>query len=378
MGKIAYLDLDSGISGDMFLGALIDLGGDAKLLEEIIQEFNFENVHVVIEEENRGIEGKNVKIKHSDQPHRELSEVIEMIEGSDLSGWVKEKSLETFRLIGEVESEIHGIELNNLELHEVGMVDSILDVVGSIALAHDLKIEKFYCSSIFVGSGHVECEHGKIPVPVPATEKLLEGMKINFTEKEGELVTPTGAALLNTLAEQLKPTDMRLKDVGVGYGDTKREEPNALRMFLGEKKNLEERIEVFTFYIDDLSPEKLSHGLDKIREKALDVYSVPVTGKKGRQGWEIKALGKKSEFEEIKEAILKETSTLGFRIEETKRIVEDRKIESVKTEFGEAKVKVSKEKAYPEYESCKKIAEENEVPLEEVYKIVKEAYKKEK
>ncbi len=375
MGNIAYLDLNSGISGDMFLAALIDLGGDAELLDVIIRKFNFEDVHILIQEENRGIKGKDLVIEHTDQPHRKLSEVLELIEDSNLEERIKKKSIETFRTLGKVESEIHGVKFDELELHEVGMVDSIIDIVGSIALIDDLNIDHIYCSTVYLGCGYTDCEHGTIPVPVPATERLLKGWNINFSEKKGELVTPTGAAILNTMVDQANIPDMQLLDIGVGYGDKKRDEPNALKIFMGEKKNKQESIDVFKFYIDDLSPEKLSYGLEKIRKKAIDVYSTPASGKKGRQGWEIKVLSKKDNFKEIKETILNETSTLGFRVENTKRIVVERKIEDVNTKYGEAKVKISKGNIYPEYESCKKIADKEGLEISKVYELVKKAYK---
>lgn len=378
MGKIAFLDLSSGISGDMLLGSLIDLGAEPALLNDIIDELDLENTHVEITDKERGLSGKDLKIKHKDQPHRKVAEVISIIEDSDLGEWVKAKSIEAFQTLGEVESDIHDVPFDELELHETGMVDSIIDVVGSIALVEDLGVEKIYASTVNFGTGHTECAHGKIPVPVPATEKLLGGWKVSFTEREGELVTPTGAVLLKILAEQKNPTDMRLKKVGVGFGDRETELPNALRIYLGNQENLDESIEEITFFIDDMSPEQLGHALERIREEALDSYTLSASGKKGREGWEIKVLCRKSQTDSVIKKIFQETSTLGLRIQEIRRIVADRKIEEVQTEWGPAKVKISSGRVAPEYESCKKIADDEGIPIAEVYGAVKKNYEKEK
>lgn len=378
MGRIAYLELTSGISGDMLLGSLFDLGADAALLNDVIDELGLENVYIEITDEERGFSGKDLKIKHRDQPHRKVVEIIEMIEGSDIDEWVKEKSIEAFRSLGEVESEIHDVPFDELEFHEVGMIDSIIDIVGSIALVEDLDIEKIYASTVYFGSGHTECAHGKIPVPVPATEKLLEGWDISFTGRDGELVTPTGAVLLNVLAKQMTPTDMKLEKVGVGFGDRETEVPNALRVYLGTKENLDELVEEITFFIDDMSPEQLEHALGRIREEALDAYTLSASGKKGREGWEIRVLCRKTQIDSVIETIFQETSTLGLRIQEVRRIVADREIKEVETEWGSAKVKVSSGRVAPEYESCKEIADEEGIPITKIYGAVKRNYEKEK
>ncbi|MFP4184769.1 MAG: nickel pincer cofactor biosynthesis protein LarC [Thermoplasmata archaeon] len=378
MGKVAYLDLNSGISGDMLLASLIDLGADAGLLNDVIDELELEDVHIEIADEERGLSGKDLKIKHQDQPHRKIVDVIDMIEESDLPERVREKSIEAFRSLGEVESEIHDVAFDELELHEVGMIDSIIDIVGSIALVEDLDIEKIHASTVHFGTGHTECAHGKIPVPVPATERSLEGWDVSFTERDGELVTPTGAVLLKVLAEQSKPTDMGLEKVGVGFGDREMEVPNALRVHLGTKENLDELVEEITFFIDDMSPEQLEHALGNIREKALDAYTLSASGKKGREGWEIKVLCRKTQVDSVIKTIFQETSTLGMRIQEIRRIVADREIEEVETEWGPAKAKVSSGRVAPEYESCKEIADEEGIPIKKVYEAVKRNYEKEK
>ncbi|MBS3817811.1 MAG: nickel pincer cofactor biosynthesis protein LarC [Candidatus Thermoplasmatota archaeon] len=380
MKKIAYFELESGISGDMLLGSLIDLGGDVKVLDDVIKELELKDVHIEVEDRNGGVKGKNVRIRSKDQPHRKVSDIIEMIKESGLDEEVKERSIEAFEMLGEVEADIHDESFEDLELHETGMVDSIIDIVGSIALFFDLEIEKAYSSTVSLGEGYTECEHGRLPVPVPATERLLKDWEVDLGSKEGELVTPSGAVLLRVLTEQEEVPDMKLKKIGVGFGSREMETPNALRIFLGLQTNLEESVRVIRFYVDDMSPEILGYAMDKIREKALDAYMVPSSGKKGRQGWEVNIIVEKSDLKKVIDIVFDETSTLGLRIEKTRRVVADRETESVQTDWGEVKMKVAfdENRASPEYESCRKIAEKKDVPLKKVYEKAKEEYEKEK
>ncbi|MFW6144852.1 MAG: nickel pincer cofactor biosynthesis protein LarC [Candidatus Natronoplasma sp.] len=379
MRKTAYFDLESGISGDKLLGSLIDLGGDVKLLDDIIEELDLKNVHVEIEERCEGVKGKDVTIKSKDQPHRTLADILDMIDDAELDDEVRALASEAFKKLGEVESEIHDEPIEDLELHEVGMVDSIIDIIGSIALFHDLNFDKAYCSTVTFGSGYTECEHGKLPVPVPAVEKLLEGWKVGFSQKEGELITPTGAVLLRVLTEQKKPPDMELEKVGVGFGSRKMKTPNALRVFMGTESNIGENVHTIRFYVDDMTPEVLGYGLEKIRKHALDAYSVPASGKKSRPGWEVVVITEKSSVEKVIDKVMEETSTLGLRIEDVRRFVSGREVETIETKWGEAKVKIAeKGRMNPEYESCRKIAEENDVPLQEVYREVERRYREEK
>lgn len=380
MKRIAYFDLGSGISGDMLLGALIDLGGDVRVLDTVIEKLGLKDVHIEVEEQEQGVKGKKVKVRSKDQPHRELSKILDKIENSRLDKTVKKESISAFERLGEIEAEIHDEPFEELELHETGMVDSIIDIVGGIALFHDLGIEEAYSSTVSLGEGYTECSHGKLPVPVPAVEKLLKGWSVKLGCKKGELVTPTGAVLLNVLTEQKDISDMRLERIGAGFGSREMEEPNALRVFMGSQANREEPVQVIRFHVDDMSPEILSYALERIREEALDAYTVPTPGKKGRQGWEVTVMVEKIDFEDVKKIIFEETSTLGVRVEGTRRIVANRKVSKVETEWGEARVKVSSEKdqAAPEYESCREIAEREDIPLRKVYEEVKRQYEKEK
>lgn len=374
--KIAYFDLSSGISGDMLLGALLDLGASEKVLNNVIDELGLENVNVLIEEKGDPLRGRDVKIKYKDQPHRRLSTIIDMIENSGLNEFVKEKSVEAFELLGDAEAKVHDMDKDEIEFHEVGMIDSIIDIVGSVALFDDLGSDRAFCSTVNFGNGTVDSAHGRLKVPVPATTEILKEWQVKFTEKKGELVTPTGAALLRTLTKQHNPPDIELDEIGVGYGNREMDEPNALRIFSGESANMCESVYKLEFYIDDMNPEIFAYALDKIREKAVDVYHKNARGKKSRDGWEVTVLCKEEDLEEVKNLIFEETSTLGMRVNRDMRIVADRGFVEVETEYGKIDVKVSGDRVSPEYEDCKRIAEKNDIPLQKVYEKVIEEYRK--
>lgn len=370
MTNIIYLDLENGISGDMLLGAFLDLVEDEEILDDMVEKLGLEDVDIVVSDRKELFSGKDVKVKYDDQPHRTLSEILDIIESSSLSDWVKEKSIEAFTELGKIEADVHDVPLDEVAFHEVGMVDSIVDIVGCIVLFEELDIQDAYCSTVYFGRGTVKCAHGELQVPVPATQQLLKGWDVNFSNKESELVTPTGAVLLKTLAAQTTPPDLKLNEVGIGYGDRETEHPNILRVFYGKVSNLKSTITRLTFYIDDMNPEVLSYALDKIRNSAIDAYYKQAYGKKSRSGWEVNVTCKKSNMEEVIDLIFEETSTLGMQVEESKRVVSDRVIKKVETEWGPVRVKISGYRTAPEYDDCKRIAEENDIPLQEVYKEV--------
>ncbi len=376
MSKVIYFDLENGISGDMLLGSLLDLGASEDVLEKVIQDLELD-IELEIKDKEQGFtEGKDVNIiTKEEHKHRKIREVIRMIKDSSLEKEIKVKSINTFTELGKVEGEIHDQPAKDVELHETGMLDSIIDIVGSIALFEDLNIDEAYYSTVRFGSGTVECEHGELSVPVPATRKLLEGWRVKMTEKEGELVTPTGAVLLKRLAEQCEPPDMTLNSIGIGFGDREKEYPNVLRIYSGTKTNQEEVMKI-EFYIDDITPEILSYALERLRSHSLDVYQDPMIGKKSRSGWMITVLCEKDKISDIKDIIFSETSTLGIRITEERRICKEREFKKVETEYGEVKVKVSGDTASPEFEECKMIALEKGIPLKDVFEAAKEAFRK--
>ncbi len=375
--EMVYLDLNSGISGDMLLGSLLDIGGSEEILDDVIGKLGLSGIDIVVEKKEEPVRGLNVRVRYEkeEQSSRQLDDILGLIERSDLTEWVKKKSLEVFRALGEAEGEIHDTEVDRVQLHEVSGVDSIVDIVGSIALFHQLNIDKAYASTVHFGSGEVGCEHGVLSVPVPATTKLLQGWRVRMTEKEGELVTPTGAALLKTLAEQRSPPDIELERVGVGYGDRVMKSPNVLRVFMGRCENIEDKMIRLDFYIDDMNPEILSHSMEKIREEAIDAYQKAAVGKKGRSGWEITVLCRRKDLPGVKEVIFRETSTLGFQISEMRRHVSGREAVIVDTNWGEVRLKVTEEQASPEFEDCRKIAEREDIPLGRVYEEALRRYR---
>lgn len=376
MNKVAYFDLSSGISGDMLLGALLDLGGEEKVLDDVIESLDLKDLHVEIEDRKGAIGGKDVKVKYNDPSSRSFEEVMGLIETSNLDQQIKKKSKEVFEVLGRTESIIHKVPLDEIELHEVGMVDSIVDIVGSVALFYDLGISEAYSSTVHFGYGETECQHGDIPVPAPATTEVLKGWTVEMSDKKGELVTPTGASLLKVLTEQKAMGDIKLDSIGRGFGDRETEWINALNIFYGEKTNIEESVLRIKFYIDDMSPEISSYAVKKIREHCIDVYRSPSIGKKSRSGWEVIVLCAKEKLEEVRDIIFKETSTLGFQLDEVERVVQDREIEEIETNWGSVRIKVADDNVTPEFEDCKRIAEENEISLQEVYDKVMAEYSK--
>lgn len=376
MSKVAYFDLSSGISGDMMLGALLDLGARECVLDDVVGSLGLKGVHLEIEDKSLDVGGKNVKVKYKDQSTRCYKDRLEMIETSTLEPRVKKKSKEILEVLGSAESDIHEIPMEEIELHEVGMVDSIIDIVGTVALFEDLNIYEAYCSTVQFGHGETECQHGHIPVPVPATTNILGGWKTNFTDKRGELVTPTGAALLRVLTEQKPMDDMRLDSVGRGFGDRETSWINALNVFYGKNANIDESVFRIKFYIDDISPEILSHAVEKMRDHSIDIYRSPSIGKKSRSGWEVTVLCTKENLEKLRDMIFRETSTLGFQVDEVERVVQEREIEEIETSWGPVKIKVAEDNVKPEFEDCKKIAEEKGIPLQEVYEKIRAEYSK--
>lgn len=374
MNRIVYFDLTSGISGDMLLGALLDLGASKEKLYQVIDKLGLEGVEILVENKEKIIEGKNVKVRYKDQEHRQLSEIIEMIKDSTIEEKVKEKSMVGITFLGKVEAKIHGKPIEKIELHETGMIDSIIDIVGSIALFYDLGFDAAYSSTVSFGRGVVKCSHGILPVPVPATLQLLKGWNISMSEREGELVTPTGALLLKVLTIQESPPDMVLEKVGVGVGDREMEFPNVLRLYSGIQKNVEESMIRLKFYVDDMTPEVLAYSFRKIREVGIEAYCSQALGKKSRPGWEVTVLCTKESLQEVEKIIFEETSTLGIQVEEIRRLVVKRELKRVNTKWGEVRVKVTNGRISPEFEDCKRIAETNGIPLQKVYETVKRSY----
>jgi uncharacterized protein (TIGR00299 family) protein len=425
--RIAYLDCFSGISGDMFLGALVDAGVPAALLEQTVASLNAAGGLDVRLESKRvdrsGISATKVNVivngqldeprvehqhyqdhshghthQHAHQEvlghthgavptvgaphahsHRGLREIREIIARAEITGSARNFALSIFEALGAAEAKIHNIPLEQVHFHEVGAADAIVDIVCAAVGSEALQVDEWICSPLNVGSGMVQCAHGTFPVPAPATAELLSGAPVFSSGIQAELVTPTGAAIVKTLAGS---RDFR------GHA-------NVLRILVGEsgktttKSEHEalhsigiptETVSVLEATIDDLNPQIFAYVLEQaLREGALDAFGVPVQMKKGRSGMLLTVLAKPADAPRLAQLIFHETSTLGLRLREENRFVLPRSYQSVTTPWGEVRVKIGMlngevSHVAPEYEDCRRLAEEHSVPLKQVMNEAIRAY----
>lgn len=388
--KILYLDCFSGISGDMFLGAMLDLGLDEEEFLKKLKLLSLKDYEVEIKKSIKGgITGTDVYVKtHEHHPHRGLKEIYEIIDDSNLNAEVKQTSKEAFYKLAVVEGKIHGKSPEEIHFHEVGAVDSIVDIVGACILMDMLKPCHVYASTINVGSGTVKCAHGILPVPAPATMELLKGMPVYSGDEPGEFTTPTGALLLRTFVEEfgIMPPGIPEKS-GYGLGKAQRKSPNVLRAVL--LKSCEDSVDIHSLgfdrdkvavleaNVDDMNPELYEHVIESLFQKgALDVFLTPVIMKKSRPGVKITCLCPLDKKQILIETMLRETTTLGVREFEAGRVKLIRAIKEVNTPLGDIRVKVSKigdeiVRITPEYEDMKFLANKNNMSLLKVYDTVK-------
>jgi len=385
----AYFEMFSGISGNMVLGALIDLGLDPKSLESELNKLGLQNEYEIkIEKVSRShIGGTYVDVHLHDHEHdhahdhdhhgRNLEDINKIIETSELSRTIKEKSKTIFLNLAKAEAKVHRTEINEIHFHEVGAVDAIVDIVGSVTGLELLGIDRIYASSINTGQGYVIAAHGKLPVPAPATMELLKNVPTYSSGTEKELTTPTGAAIITSLSTYFGPKPlMRVEKVGYGAGTYEIEIPNLLRINVGNVEQGSKKMKVVETNIDDMNPQFYEYIMEKLFEKgALDVYFTPIQMKKNRPATKISVIVDAENLFKINEILLKETTTLGVRIFDIEREIVDRKIKEVETQFGKVKVKVGildgkTVNIAPEYEECKKIAKEKGLPIKTVYQIL--------
>jgi len=380
--KIAYFDCFSGASGDMILGALIDAGLPLDVLKNELAKLDLDHYDLQVEKvTKKGIGGSKVKVlvdDHHHHHHRLLHHIEEIIGQSDLSDTVKTKSLAIFKRLAEAEAKVHRTTIDAIHFHEVGAVDAIIDVVGAVAGLAALGIEKIYCSALHVGTGTVECAHGTLPVPAPATAELIRGKPVYSTGVKGELLTPTGAAILTTLAAEFGPMpSMTLETAGYGAGNADIAIPNLLRIAIGntaeEVKGLEsERVAVIETGIDDMNPQIYDYLIEKMLQMGvLDVFLVPLQMKKNRPGTLLTVLCGMEMVEQITDFLISETTTIGLRWRIDHRMKAHREIRTVKTPYGDIRLKVAKigertVNVSPEYEDCKRVALEKNIHLKKV------------
>jgi uncharacterized protein (TIGR00299 family) protein len=389
--KLAYFDCFSGISGDMTLGALVDAGcavehlrGELRGLQVAGWELTAEKVW------KNGMAATYVKVKTEDQSkHRSLGAILEILEKSELAPRVRERASSIFRKLGEAEARVHDVPLEKIHFHEVGAVDAIVDIVGACIGFEALGIEKFACSALNVGGGTVKMAHGVLPVPAPATANLLQGRPTYSNGVQKELVTPTGAAIVATLCETFGPQPaMSVHAIGYGAGTEDIEgQPNVVRIMVGEAAEksvagFDEEIAVVEANLDDMNPQIYGYFLEKaLGAGALDVYTTPVQMKKNRPGTLLTVLCKPGDVNALMSLIFAETTTFGVRTYRAQRRVLPREWVSVGTEFGEVRIKVSRVNGRilhvaPEFEDCKKLAAEKDVPLQRVIAEALRGYEK--
>jgi uncharacterized protein (TIGR00299 family) protein len=439
--KIAYLDCFSGISGDMFLGALVDAGVPFPVLQDAVSALDLD-ARLALRRVNRsGIDSAKVDVVtsqgeiaeeahaavpaavhagHDDHGHshehshvhgsehahdhggadapvhgRSLSVIRQIIRDSGLPFEVQTTALKAFQLLGHAEAKIHNVPVETIHFHEVGAVDAIADIVAVSAGCHWLDVDKWICSPLNVGGGHVHCAHGVFPVPAPATLELLRDLPVYSSGVKKELVTPTGAALLRAL-EVTSSNFPAMTMSATGYGAGSRDlpgKPNVLRLVIGEAttagsvqqradSGLEERVGIIETTIDDATPELLSYVADRLLAAgASDVYRTPIQMKKGRTGMQLTILCSPAKAEMLEKIVFAETTTLGLRYREDRKRILARRYEMVETQWGEITMKIGMLQdgevvnCAPEFEDCRLIAERHAVPLKQVMQAAMTAYR---
>ncbi len=378
---IAYFDCFSGISGDMTLGALIDLGVPVKWLKDSLEKIPLSGFDLSVATVSRnGIQAKSVDVRVVDDvKSRDYAEIISMIEKSYLSPNIKQKSLDIFEKIADAEAAIHGCLKKNVHFHEVGGIDAVVDIVGTVLCVDYLGIARVISSRIPLGRGFVSCQHGTLPVPAPATLCILKGVPVYGTQIPQELVTPTGAAIIVALAESFEEIpEMIIEKTGYGAGKRELEKiPNLLRIITGKALiQKKDTITIIETCIDDMNPEVFGFLMDRLFENgALDVYWIPIFMKKNRPGTMVQVLCPEDCREIVIDCILSETTSLGVRYYDAKRRVLARESVLMETVYGEIAVKRiiapnGSIRMAPEYEVCKKIALEKNIPIRIVYDTI--------
>ncbi|MCE1227110.1 MAG: nickel pincer cofactor biosynthesis protein LarC [Geobacteraceae bacterium] len=389
--SVLYLDATAGIAGDMTVAVLLDLGvplsylnselskldlaGDAfRLTEEQVQRGGMTGryfvVHLPHTHEHHG---------HEHHHHRHYAAIREMITASSLTDRAKELAQRIFLRLAEAEAKAHQVLVDQVQFHEVGAVDSIVDIVGTAIALDWLKVGKVYCSAVPLGGGFVETAHGRLPVPAPATAELLKGLTVHTHCGTGERVTPTGAAILAALAEPVRQMpQMSISLVGHGAGSKDFADcPNILRGFLGElpEQGGHEAVLELSCNLDDVTPELLGYTMEQLfAAGALDVWHTPIQMKKQRPGLMLSLLCRPEQKERLAQLVMKETGTLGVRVKQLQRYVQQRRVEECQTSLGVVRFKSSPHGSKPEYDDCCRIAREQGLALREVQQIVCREY----
>ncbi len=414
--RIGYLECFAGISGDMLMGALVDAGASIEVLQKTATSLGLGAELRLSRVSRSGIQATKIDVMvegklhepaaatgpvehvhdhhHHDHDHhhvhqhgRSLPEIRNLLIAADLTQRARNLSLSAFTLLAQAEGRIHGVPVEEVHFHEVGAVDAIVDIACSAAAADVLDVDGWYCSPVNVGSGFVNCAHGRFPVPAPATAELLKNAPVYSAHVQLELVTPTGAALLRALDCRFDSTPvMRTHSIGYGAGTRNPERfPNVVRVSIGEIAQAprfnHETITVLECAVDDLSPQVLAHTAQLAMDQgALDVMSAPVTMKKGRLGTLLTVLCKPADADRLQLLLFRETSTLGIRVREENRVVLARETTAVQTEFGVIQIKTGSWQGEewnvaPEFEDCRRAAAAFQVPLKTVMQAALAAWR---
>lgn len=381
---LAYFDCFSGISGDMTLGALVDAGLPLEVLRAELAKLNLPGYTLSSEKVRRsGISATKVHVvlDEKDQPARHLADISRIINGSSLSPVIQQKSLAIFHRLAEAEAKVHGTTPDRVHFHEVGAVDALVDIVGSVIGLEHLGITEIIGSPVNVGSGTVHTAHGKLPVPAPATVELLRNIPLYSSSITFELTTPTGAAIVSTLAASfgLLP-QMKVDRIAHGAGNKDfSHTPNVLRLMIGELLPAygEDRSTLIETNIDDMNPQLYDHVIERLlAQGAQDAYLTPIIMKKGRPAILLSVLCDRMNTDAVLDTLFRETTSIGVRIGETGRKKLQREVRQVETSYGTVRVKVSRRgdeimTVTPEYGDCKMLAEEKKVPLKSVIEEAK-------
>jgi hypothetical protein len=378
--KIAYLDCFSGISGDMMIGALIDAGYPIEKLRKALQTLPLEGYTLeAVREERNHLFGTRFKVNvsRSPHPHRRFSDIKGLIRAGSLSPAVTDKSIAIFESIAVEEGKIHGCSAEEVHFHEVGAVDSIVDIVGSVLGMEYLGIHTASASSLPLGSGFVDTSHGRIPLPAPATLALLKGIPVRDSGLNEELVTPTGAALVRGLAHSFGSLPaMVIEKVGYGVGSRNlADRPNLLRILIGQEQGTakEETVMILESNLDDTNPEWLGFLMERLFEAgALDVVFSPGYMKKNRPAVLVQVVAKPHQKDQLMDLLFSESTTLGVRFHHTQRRILERSSTEVESPWGKMKAKEvlrpdGSLQLLPEFEACRRIAKEKGIPLRDIY-----------
>jgi len=378
--KIISYDCFSGISGDMNLGAMIDLGIEKSFLINELNKLNLKGWELIVQKDQRhGITGTKVTVKQTrhEHVHRHLSDIKKIINDSSLDLKTKDLSVKIFMKIAEAEALVHGISIENVHFHEVGAIDSIIDVIGAAICYNALKVDGVHISTVELGGGYVKCDHGILPVPAPATAEIIKGIPVKQGGVNFEATTPTGAAILAVLGTDFSP-GLPLKIERTAYGVGQKdpgEVPNLLRVFLGvsiSESGLGHDALMIECNIDDMNPEYFEYISDRLfKAGASDVFYSNIIMKKGRPGISLNVICENELADIVKNIIFTESTTIGIRTIPFRKDTLTRKLEIVTTIYGEITVKRSYYKGIevsckPEYEECKRIAQEKNIPIKEV------------